>query len=135
MVSVAFITYNNNILLFLRDNIPQIKDPDCWDVIGGHDEPGETPEQTLKREIEEEISIKPQNIQFLFDLDDTWGEKTYVYSIKLTGEEAAAIKLGNEGQKLEFFELQNVKDLKLTQNLKKYYAEKYNLLEKLIHET
>jgi 8-oxo-dGTP pyrophosphatase MutT (NUDIX family) len=33
--------------------------PGCWDVIGGHAEPGETLEQTLLREVAEEIGVTP----------------------------------------------------------------------------
>jgi 8-oxo-dGTP diphosphatase len=33
--------------------------PNVWDVFGGHIEPGEQPEQTLVREIEEELGILP----------------------------------------------------------------------------
>ena len=33
--------------------------PDCWDTIGGHVEPGESPEQTLCRELAEEIGVTP----------------------------------------------------------------------------
>jgi 8-oxo-dGTP pyrophosphatase MutT (NUDIX family) len=33
--------------------------PNCWDVIGGHVEPGETIEQALVREAEEETGLTP----------------------------------------------------------------------------
>ncbi len=33
--------------------------PGVWDVIGGHLEPGETPERALVREIQEEIGVEP----------------------------------------------------------------------------
>jgi 8-oxo-dGTP diphosphatase len=31
--------------------------PDCWDAVGGHIEPGESPEQALVREFREEIGV------------------------------------------------------------------------------
>jgi mutator protein MutT len=33
--------------------------PNVWDVFGGHVEPGEQPEQTLVRELHEELGIYP----------------------------------------------------------------------------
>ena len=33
--------------------------PDVWDIIGGHIEDGETPEQTLLRELGEELGVTP----------------------------------------------------------------------------
>lgn len=32
--------------------------PDCWDVLGGHIEPGETPEAALVRELRKEAGIE-----------------------------------------------------------------------------
>lgn len=31
--------------------------PDCWDLVGGHLEPGESPEQAARRECREEIDV------------------------------------------------------------------------------
>ena len=31
--------------------------PGVWDLLGGHSEPGETPEQTLLRELAEEVGV------------------------------------------------------------------------------
>ncbi|MFT3875462.1 MAG: NUDIX domain-containing protein [Propioniciclava sp.] len=32
--------------------------PDCWDLVGGHVEPGETPEDAVRRECREELGIE-----------------------------------------------------------------------------
>ena len=31
---------------------------DCWDLVGGHVEPGETPEEAVRRECREEIGVE-----------------------------------------------------------------------------
>lgn len=36
--------------------------PNCWDIVGGHVEPGETPEQALHREIAEETGWELREI-------------------------------------------------------------------------
>ncbi|PRX99086.1 GNAT family N-acetyltransferase [Allonocardiopsis opalescens] len=37
--------------------------PDTWDIVGGHLEPGETPEQALAREIEEETGWRLRRVE------------------------------------------------------------------------
>jgi 8-oxo-dGTP diphosphatase len=46
---------NGDFLVYLRDNNPEIPFPNHWDLIGGHCENRETPLDTLKREVMEEI--------------------------------------------------------------------------------
>ena len=43
------------VLLYRRDNTPTIPCPDQLDILGGHLEAGESPEQTAVREIAEEL--------------------------------------------------------------------------------
>lgn len=58
MKKIAAIILENDkreILLSLRDNKPGIPFPNYWDLIGGHVEEGETPEEALVREVKTEF--------------------------------------------------------------------------------
>ncbi len=48
-------------LLLLRKKEPN---KDLWNGVGGHLENGETPYQSMLREIKEETGVKPESIQF-----------------------------------------------------------------------
>jgi len=68
----ALLVRDGKLLLGLRSPARRLC-PDCWDVIGGHVEPGETPEATLSRELEEEIGVTPtvfRDIGEVFDETD-----------------------------------------------------------------
>jgi 8-oxo-dGTP diphosphatase len=47
--------HQRRVLVYRRDNTPTIPFPDHLDILGGHVEAGETPEQTAVREIAEEM--------------------------------------------------------------------------------
>ena len=53
-VALAMLQREGRWLMQLRDEIPTIVAPGCWGLFGGHLEPGETPEQALRRELMEE---------------------------------------------------------------------------------
>ena len=48
---------DGKLLIYLRDDKPSIPFPNHWDLIGGHVEVGETPEEALCREVREEIGF------------------------------------------------------------------------------
>jgi len=52
------------LLIYLRDNKPEIPFPDHWDFFGGHIEEGETPEQALAREVGEELGVRLESWRF-----------------------------------------------------------------------
>ena len=63
-VVAALIIQSQKILLGLRSATRTFY-PDVWDLFGGHVEPGEGHEQTLVRELQEELGITPTQWTFL----------------------------------------------------------------------
>lgn len=62
-VALAMLQRDGRWLMQLRDDIPTIVAPGCWGLFGGHLDPGETPEQALRRELQEEIGWQPAALQ------------------------------------------------------------------------
>lgn len=63
-VVAALIVQSQKILLGLRSATRTFY-PDVWDMFGGHVEPGEQHEETLVRELQEELGITPTHWTFL----------------------------------------------------------------------
>ena len=63
-VALAMLQGDGRWLMQLRDEIPNIVAPGCWGLFGGHLDAGETPEQALRRELLEEISWQPNELEF-----------------------------------------------------------------------
>ncbi len=57
IAQVLLFDREGRLLIYLRDNKPEIPFPDYWDFFGGHVEEGETPEQALVREVREELGL------------------------------------------------------------------------------
>jgi len=108
--SIIFVNDKEQVLLFLRDNKPDIPFPNMWDVLGGHVEDNETPDQCIVREMKEEIGMELKGFQsFLVeDFDDrieyTFWKKENIDINKITL---------TEGQRLKWFKADDVKRTKL----------------------
>ena len=68
-VALALLERDRLWLLQLRDDIAGIVAPGCWGLFGGHLEPGESPEQALRRELREEISYNAASLEPWFDYE------------------------------------------------------------------
>lgn len=65
----ALIVEKERILLGKRSQYRKFY-PNIWDVFGGHQFQGETTEETLRRELFEELGIVPIEFQFLTSVDE-----------------------------------------------------------------
>ena len=101
---------NGKLLIYLRDNKPDIPFPNHWDLFGGMIEEGETPGQALVREVEEELGITLGSYKKFRDYDCQTGDispnKKYVFYAKVNAipEE---LKLLDVGQRLTSISLED----------------------------
>jgi 8-oxo-dGTP diphosphatase len=127
----SLIIHNNKILLLLRDNKPEIPDPDKWQTIGGQVEQYESFDDAIKREIKEETNLTPSDIKYYGKLNGKDFTLAF-YVAHLTDEEASSVRLGNEGQALEFFTLDEMKNLDLSFSIRVYFEKYLPQLDKLV---
>ena len=101
-VAVAMIERQGRWLLQLRDDIEGIVHPGTWGLFGGHLDPGETTEQGLRRELEEEISWVAGEVRWWFDHQDPH-RTLHVFHVPLAVP-LEALEL-REGQDMVFADL------------------------------
>jgi 8-oxo-dGTP pyrophosphatase MutT (NUDIX family) len=94
-------------LLQLRDQKPGIFFPGHWGLFGGAIEPGETPEQAVRREIKEELELSaPPQIDHVTDFAFTYGRfgliERYVYKVPVASSIMPSLTL-NEGVEMRAF--------------------------------
>ncbi|MBN1778606.1 MAG: NUDIX domain-containing protein [Candidatus Buchananbacteria bacterium] len=101
----------NKYLFVLRDNKPNIPNPNMWGLFGGGIEPGESPDETIRREIAEEVDIDVFDIKKIYcqkivhNVQGQQREITGHYFVGKTNvDDLPEIEL-REGQKMSFFHL------------------------------
>jgi len=123
MKEIAAIILENDkgeLLLYLRDNKPGIPFPDCWDLIGGHVEEVETPEEALVREVKEELDIDLKDYTFYKRYEcltgDAYENIKYIYKgkINIPIEEVTLL----EGVRPQYFPREEIHNVKFANILK-----------------
>lgn len=106
-------------LMQLRDQKPTIFYPGHWGLFGGAVDGAESPEQTVRRELEEELGFRPADVryftEFHFDLTCIGCELIYrrYYEACMTSGEIASLRL-TEGADMETFDPETLFSLRLT---------------------
>jgi len=123
MKKIAAIILENDsgeFLLALRDNKSWIPFPDHWDLIGGHVEEGETPEEALVREYKEELDLDLKEYSFFRKYEcltgDAYENIKYIYSgkINIPIEEITLL----EGQRPQYFTRDEIPTVKFANIIK-----------------
>ena len=135
MKKIAAIILENDkgqFLLALRDNKPGIPFPNHWDLIGGHVENGETPDQALAREFKEELDLELKEYTFFKKFDcfsgDAYPNIKYIYSgkINIPIEEITLL----EGERPQYFSREEIPNVKFANIIKTIVMEYINFKNK-----
>lgn len=122
---IILLNKSNEVLLLLRDDDAAIPYPNMWDIPGGKVEDGESPEEAVRREMNEEMGLNDLGEINLFKIYRSKNLVDYIFwkrkDINLTEIDLT------EGQRIEYFNIDRIRNTKLAFN--------YNLvLEEFLNE-
>jgi 8-oxo-dGTP diphosphatase len=83
---MLLIVTDGGLLLHHRDDKPGIANPDCWAGFGDAVEDGETVEEALRREVQEETGLVIEDAAFLADVVDYEGDGRLVSMFYVVGD-------------------------------------------------
>lgn len=122
---ILLLNSNNELLMLLRDDKKGIPYPNMWDIPGGRVESGEIPEETIKREMIEEMNLELGDIKLfkVYESEDLI-DNVFWKRIDL---DPGKIKL-MEGQKIAYFSRNELSKLTLAFNYNLVVEEFFNFL-------
>ena len=121
--SIIFVNDKRQVLLLLRDNIPNIPYPNMWDLPGGHVETNETPEHCIVREMKEELNLTLDQFD-LFSVDEFEDRIEYTFWKRINFD-INQVKL-NEGQRIKWFSESAARDTELAYGFNQIVANFFN---------
>jgi len=123
---IILINSKKEILLNLRDDIPEIPYPGMWDLPGGHPEGDESPEECVRREMMEEMELDLGEFHFFKKCSwPTFDEYIFWKQIDLIPSEIPL----HEGQKLAYFTFEEIKKTKLAFHYNELLPEFYDSMK------
>ncbi len=127
----CLVVWKKSFLMLLRDKKESITNPNRWGVLGGMVEEGENFQQAMVRELKEEANIDVRDFKLLgyYRRDDISGAFYVTY---LSPEQVLDIELGDEGQTLGFFSLNNLKQADLAGITISMMVERADALQKIL---
>ncbi len=79
---ILLINSKNELLMLLRDDIPNIPFPNMWDILGGQVEPGEKPADAVRREMLEEMNLELGEIK-VYKVYETENLIDYIFRTRI----------------------------------------------------
>lgn len=128
---LIFLTYNDKMLLMLKDNRQKNSDINLWSFIEGIKKNKESFEEAIMREVAHITSLELLSVKLLTTLIAK-GIKKQVYHAILTSQHLNNIKRG-DGHNLDFFTLKEIEKLTLDQSTKLFLAKNQKTIEKILH--
>ena len=110
----AALYFENNLVVYLRDNKPEIPFPNTWDFPGGRREGDESPFECVARETQEEFGILLTPTQIIWkktypSIHDPSKDSCF-FVARATKEQIDNIVFGDEGQWWRFMDPQKFLD-------------------------
>ncbi|MER5970551.1 NUDIX domain-containing protein [Streptomyces sp. NPDC002055] len=94
---------HGDLLMHLRDDLPDIAWPAHWSLLGGGTDEGETSLETIVRELDEEAGLAIGCLEELFDIRDAHGSGQLITFFAATWDgDETGLPL-SEGVTLQFF--------------------------------
>ena len=131
VVGVIILNKKNEILLQKKTLDFPIYPGGYWFIFGGEMEEGETPKQTIRRELLEETGIELGELEYVKSLDYTIGDgykgKMHIFKTEFKGE-ISDISL-TEGAGFAFIDKSELDDIKIWEMNKALLKEFFDSLE------
>ncbi len=121
---IILLNKSNEVLLLLRDDDAAIPYPNMWDIPGGKVEDGESPEEAVRREMNEEMGLNDLGEINLFKIYRSENLVDYIFW-KRKDINLNEIDL-TEGQRIEYFNIDRIRNTKLAFNYNLVLEEFFN---------
>lgn len=112
--AALIVTEDGRYLMQLRDQKHGIFFPGHWGLFGGALEAGETPEDAIHRELDEELALKASNIVHVTDFTFTFGRfgeiTRYYFQVATAADSLKQLQL-REGAALQIFSAAEILNL------------------------
>ena len=114
--SHAILLLGDKYVLQLRDNKPTIAAPGQWALFGGMKKTSETPLEAISREIQEELSIQPSEIHYLWFADHFAAFEGKIIRMWFFSSDVNSVWAEHkllEGQSIGIFRFKNISGLEM----------------------